>query len=58
MYKPLEEPCKNCLGCMRLEDPNFTGDKNCKWQEKKKTAQDYIEQIKLNLGVKNEQSNK
>ena len=52
MYKPLEEPCKSCLGCMRLEDPNFTGDKNCRWQESKKKAEDYIKQIKLNLGVK------
>ena len=51
-YLPLEEPCKSCLGCQRLEDENFTGDKNCRWQEKKKTAQDYIEQIKMNLGEK------
>lgn len=33
-YKPLIEPCKSCLGCQRLENPNFTGDKNCKYQEK------------------------
>lgn len=33
-YKPLEEPCKKCLGCQRLENPNFTGDKNCKYAEK------------------------
>lgn len=49
MYKPLEEPCKSCLGCMRLQDPNFTGDKNCRW---KPTTENYIEQIKLNLGGK------
>lgn len=48
-YPPLQEPCKSCLGCQRLEDENFTGDKNCRWQP---TAQDYIEQIKLNLGDK------
>lgn len=48
-YKPLEEPCKRCLGCMRLENPNFIGDKNCRY---KPTAEDYIKQIKLNLGEK------
>lgn len=37
MFKELKEPCKSliaknkCLGCNRLEDPNFTGDKNCKY---------------------------
>lgn len=31
-YPELKEPCKNCLGCMRLEDIRFTGDKSCKWQ--------------------------
>ena len=51
-YPPLEPPCNNCLGCMRLENPNFTGDKNCRWQEKKKTGNDWIKQIKLNLGDK------
>ena len=43
-YPPLQEPCKSCLGCQRLEEPSFTGDKNCRWQERK------AEQIKLNLG--------
>ena len=34
-YKNLQEPCKTaisqekCLGCNNLENPNFTGDKNC-----------------------------
>lgn len=34
--KPLQEPCKSainegfCLGCNRLEAPEFVGDKNCK----------------------------
>lgn len=27
--KELIEECKNCLGCNRLEDENFIGDKNC-----------------------------
>lgn len=52
MYKPLEEPCRSCLGYIRLENPDFIGDKNCRWQEKKKTVEDYIKQIKLNLGDK------
>lgn len=50
-YKELEEPCKSCLGCMRLEDPNFTGDKNCIWQESK--AAYYINKIKSDLKEKN-----
>ena len=33
-YRPLIEPCKSCLGCQRLENPNFIGDKNCKYAEK------------------------
>ena len=32
--KPLIEPCKSCLGCQRLENPNFISDKNCKYAEK------------------------
>lgn len=44
-YKELQEPCKNCLGCMRLEDPNFTGDKNCKYRPQS------IKEIKQILGV-------
>lgn len=27
--------CKNCLGCMRLEDENFTGVDKCEWMEEK-----------------------
>ena len=34
-YKTLEEPCKSCLGCMRLEDPTFKKDENCRYREKK-----------------------
>ena len=33
-YSPLIEPCKSCLGCQRLENINFTGDKNCIWKDK------------------------
>lgn len=41
-YPELQEPCKSCLGCMRLEDIRFTGDKNCRWQEKKEWKQEKI----------------
>lgn len=44
-YPPLIEPCKSCLGCQRLEDINFTGDKNCKYRENP------IKRIKETLGV-------
>lgn len=35
--KELKEPCKSaikeerCLGCCQLENPDFTGDKECKY---------------------------
>lgn len=35
--KELKEPCKSaikeerCLGCNKLENPNFEGDKDCKY---------------------------
>lgn len=57
MYKPLEEPCKSaiqkgyCTGCNKLELENFVADKNCKYS-KTPTAEDYIKQIKMNLGGK------
>lgn len=42
-YKPLEEPCKSCyLKCFRVEDPNFTKDDKCKWNEKVKWKQEEI----------------
>lgn len=53
-YKPLQEPCKSCLGCQRLEIPEFITDKNCRWQKK---PEEWIKQIKMNLGDKNEASN-
>ena len=43
-YPPLIEPCKSCLGCQRLENPNFTGDKNCKYAEKENWKQEEIKQ--------------
>ena len=46
-YPSLTEPCKSCLGCQRLENPNFTGDKNCKYQEKEnKYKQEELWKIK------------
>lgn len=33
-YPPLIGVCKNCLGCMRLEDPKFIGVYKCKWNKK------------------------
>ena len=42
-YKPLESPCKECeLKCFRVENPNFTGDKNCKYAEKENWKQERI----------------
>ena len=41
-YPPLIETCKKCLGCQRLEDPKFTGDKNCKYAEKEIWKQEEI----------------
>ena len=41
-YPPLIETCKKCLGCQRLEDPNFTGDKSCKYVEKENWKQERI----------------
>jgi uncharacterized protein YodC (DUF2158 family) len=34
-YPKLIGICKDCLGCMRLEDPKFIGVYKCKWFEKK-----------------------
>lgn len=45
-YPELQEPCKNCPGCSRLESTEFVGDKNCKYRT---TAEQYIKQIKIDL---------
>lgn len=45
-YPPLIEPCKSCLGCQRLENPNFTGDKNCKYAEKVEWKQEYLNEFR------------
>ena len=43
--RELQEPCKNCLGWMRLEDKNFICDKNCKYRPQP------IQEIKQILGI-------
>lgn len=40
-----------CLGCTALENPNFIGNVNCKYGQHP-SAKQSIEQIKLNLGIK------
>lgn len=46
MYKDLKGQCKDCLGCIRLENKNFEGTNECKLYE---DPIDYIHKI---LGVK------
>lgn len=41
-YPELREPCKSCLGCMRLENPNFISDPNCRWREKRRRVNQCI----------------
>lgn len=48
-YPELKGKCKNCGGCMRLENPLFTGTDNCKY------ADEPIKEIKKILGIKGEQ---
>ncbi len=44
-YPLLKSPCKECeLKCFRVENPNFTGDKNCKYAEKENWKQEEIKQ--------------
>ena len=56
-YQELIESCRKaiesgrCLGCQALEDYNFRGNSNCKYS-KLPSAEESIEQIKLNLGGK------
>ena len=58
-YKELKDPCKTliekelCLGCNKLELPDFQGDIKCT-HAKNPTAEESIKQIKLILGVKSE----
>jgi len=53
--RELKEPCKTaiankrCLGCTGLGEPGWQEPKRCPYLA---TADDYIKQIKLNLGGK------
>lgn len=55
--KQLIESCRRaissgrCLGCTALENPNFIGNVNCRYGQPP-SAKQSIEQIKLNLGIK------
>lgn len=44
-YTELHGKCKNCGGCMRLENNNFNGTNECKY------ADEPIQQIKQMLGI-------
>ena len=54
--RELKEPCKTaiakerCLGCTGLGEPDWIEPKKCPYIA---TADDYIKQIKLNLGGRN-----
>lgn len=46
-YKKLKGICKDCLGCIRLEDPNFEGVYRCKYAtEKQIDIQDFVKELK------------
>lgn len=55
-YPELKEPCKSaiekgrCEGCQALEDPEFTGNPNCKFA-KTLTVIESIAIIHKNLGI-------
>lgn len=57
--RELKEPCKTaiankrCLGCTGLGEPDWIEPKKCPYIA---TAEDYIKQIKLNLGGKSNES--
>ena len=38
----IRKMCKMSVGCMRLENPNFISDKNCKYAEKENWKQEEI----------------
>lgn len=54
--KQLKGKCCSCLGCNRLEIAEFEGVDECEnWMKGKKTGNDWIQEIKKNLGVEGEQ---
>jgi len=52
-YPKLKGLCKDCLGCMRLENPNFIGVYKCKWYEEETWETKKWEQEKINYRTKN-----
>ena len=58
-YLPLREPCKTaiekgyCMGCNRLELPNFVGKYDCKYSHPPETrkTEESINEIKKTLGI-------
>ena len=51
----MENKCKTCYGCNRLEDKNFVGVVDCKnYVRVTPTVQDNINKIKEILGVQEE----
>ena len=51
----MENKCKTCLGCNRLEDKNFVGVVDCEnYVRATPTVQDNINKIKEILGVQEE----
>ena len=51
----MENKCKTCCGCNRLEDKNFVGVVDCNnYVRATPTAQDNINKIKEILGVQEE----
>lgn len=49
MYKQLKGICKNCLGCNRLEDPNFEEVYRCEYAtDKQIDIEDLIKELKKN----------
>lgn len=51
--RELIEPCKSCLGCMRLENPYFIGDRNCRYNNElsnKISDKKYVQEKIKNYG--------
>lgn len=49
-YKELKGVCKDCLGCNKLEDPNFVGVYQCKYATKEQISIDkYIKSKQLSM---------
>lgn len=50
-YKELKGLCKNCLGCVRLENPDFEGVYRCKYAtDKQIDVEDLRKELKNEKG--------